>query len=329
MLAGVFDVGAETAPAGEPAATFTARATGTYVLAESRTAPLRLVRTAETIARFGIDAFGVRLTAAGAVVGRLGRQGVDCRADDVVFIDLLETLDLRLLADGHEPADLTLWVPRARMQAALGDAAALHGLVVPGSAPAGVLIGQTLKALFAAADGPNARELDAMADGVLALIGKALGPLLATRADGGAQPALASFVTIRRYIDRNLRSPALDANALARTFGLSRAALYRLFGPVGGVASYVRQTRLERAYHEIVAADHANRRIGPIAYGLGFRNVSAFNRLFRDTYGESPRQARARVLTGSQPSPPDPEPDPTCSLAGWLKRIGARPAAET
>lgn len=212
------------------------------------------------------------------------------------------------------------------MLAAISDDSALHGLVIPGTAPAGALIGQCLKALFAVVEKPNARELDAMADGVLALIGKTVGPMLATRADGGGRPALASFVAIRRYIDKNLRSPALKASSLARTFGLSRAALYRLFEPVGGVASYIRQARLRRAFQEIVAAEYTDRRIGPIAYGLGFRNVSAFNRLFHDTYGESPRQARERVITGGQPSAAQARPDPGRSLAGWLKRIGAQPS---
>jgi hypothetical protein len=38
---------------------------------------------------------------------------------------------------------------------------------------------------------------------------------------------LASFVTLRRHIDRRLRSPTLGVDTLATTFGLSRASLYR------------------------------------------------------------------------------------------------------
>ena len=109
-------------------------------------------------------------------------------------------------------------------------------------------------------------------------------------------PNLTSFVTIRRYIEQNLRSSALNADGLAKTFGLSRASLYRLFEPVGGIASHIRKARLNRAYQEIVAPDLANQRIAPIVYRLGFKNLSAFNRLFKATYGLSPGEVRARAL---------------------------------
>ena len=49
----------------------------------------------------------------------------------------------------------------------------------------------------------------------------------------------------------------------ATAFGLSRAALYRHFEPVGGIAAYIRSARHSRAYQEIVAPEFANQRIVP------------------------------------------------------------------
>jgi AraC-like DNA-binding protein len=35
-----------------------------------------------------------------------------------------------------------------------------------------------------------------------------------------------------------------------------------------------------------------DRRIGPIAYRAGFKSIAAFNRAFREAYGETPRSVR-------------------------------------
>ena len=152
---------------------------------------------------------------------------------------------------------------------------------------------------------------------------KSIAPLLPrTGGVDGGKP-LASFVTIRHHIDQTLRSPALGVETLATTFGLSRASLYRLFEPVGGVASYIRKSRLNRAYQDIVAAEYSNRRIGPIAYRLGFKNLSAFNRLFKETYGVSPKEARERAIHGFAGAPPSAEPGEATSLGLWLARLSA------
>jgi AraC-like DNA-binding protein len=78
-----------------------------------------------------------------------------------------------------------------------------------------------------------------------------------------------------------------------------------------------------------VGGDFSARRIGPIAYSLGFKNVSAFNRTFREHYGMSPREARVRAVSAAPsplPAAPEQGPDETQTLAHWLRRIGAAPA---
>ena len=100
-----------------------------------------------------------------------------------------------------------------------------------------------------------------------------------------------SFVTLRRYIDNNLRSPSLSTNTIAKTFGLSRASLCRLFTPAGGVAKYIRKAKLNRAYQDIAASEFSNRRIGPIAYRMGFKNLRFQPFVQRDLRRQSQRSA--------------------------------------
>lgn len=132
-----------------------------------------------------------------------------------------------------------------------------------------------------------------------------------------------SLAILRRHIDRHLAEPDLDVDRLARTYGLSRSSLYRLFEPIGGVAAYIRQQRLERARLEIVATDRAGGRIGPIAYRWGFKDASAFTRAFRETFGETPREARARTRARFGESVAAPETE-VGMLAQALARIRPR-----
>jgi hypothetical protein len=80
----------------------------------------------------------------------------------------------------------------------------LHGLVLSGKSPAGAMIGGALRILREQAARISAQEFDALCDGVIALAAKALAPVLAAPRAQVLPPA-AAFVTIRRYIDRNLR----------------------------------------------------------------------------------------------------------------------------
>ena len=82
-------------------------------------------------------------------------------------------------------------------------------------------------------------------------------PILEPQRKSGGH-VLASFANVRRFIDTHLASPALETDMLARNFGLSRASLYRLFAPVGGVAGYIRRERLRRVFRDITAPEHAN-----------------------------------------------------------------------
>ena len=94
--------------------------------------------------------------------------------------------------------------------------------------------------------------------------------------------------------------PDLSADSVAAEFRLSRGSLYRLFEPAGAIAKYIRKGRLNGAFQEITAAELSNRRIGPIAYTLGFKNVSAFSRVFHEVYGVLPGGPRTGAPGGGQ-----------------------------
>jgi len=94
---------------------------------------------------------------------------------------------------------------------------------------------------------------------------------------------------IQRHISSRLDSPDLQAEALSGLFGISRTRLYRLFEPLGGVARYIQEQRLGRAYAELSNPALNHRRIYEIAFGLGFSSEAHFSRIFRSTFRRSAR----------------------------------------
>jgi AraC-like DNA-binding protein len=266
-------------------------ASARFVLSASRHSPLSLVRCLGAAQ----ERIAICLQLNGSTTGLAGDRPVCADPGDVLFVDLSQSLAMRQSAPDGLVDGLTMWTVRDRILPLVSNENALHGLVVKAESPAGAVIGATMRAFAGTASAMRLTEFDALAEGLVALAAKSAAPAPARAGDGVIPQPLASFVTVRRYIDRNLTSPDLSANSIAAEFGLSRASLYRLFEPAGGIAKYIRKVRLSRAYQEITTAEFSNRRIGVIAYQLGFKNVSAFSRLFHDVYGVTPGEARERA----------------------------------
>ncbi len=289
-----------------------------YVLSACRHSPLSLVRTCTSGAP---DRFAIRMRVVGSETGFAGDSPIEADQGDVMFVDLSQTLAVRQSAPDGLVDGVTLWAPRERILPLVSDENALHGLILKGASPAGAVIGAAMRVFVGAAPKLNLVEFDALADGLLALAAKTIAPILQRAGAGAALPPLASFVAVRRYIDQNLAAPGLSADSIAASFGLSRASLYRLFEPVGGIATYIRKARLSRAFQEITTAEFSNRRIGQIAYRLGFKNVSAFSRLFHEVYGVAPGEARERARqTVARPEYAVPA-QPGESLTRWLEEL--------
>jgi AraC-like DNA-binding protein len=267
--------------------------TDRFVLSKNTCSGISFLRSPEPGKNAFLDHFGIRLVVAGTVEGAAAARKLIAGAGDVVVLDLQQSMLLETSSEGETTSDLTLWIPRSRLQSLVADEILLHGLILKGKTPGGATLGSALRTFAMHADQMTQDEMNAIADGLTELAAKLFASSLTAMKQAQSTPPTASFVTIRRFIDRNLSSSELGVDMIARSFGLSRASLYRLFEPIGGIATYIRKQRLDRAFREITAAGFANRRIGPIAYRCGFKNVAAFNRAFRETYGMKPTQARS------------------------------------
>jgi AraC family transcriptional regulator, positive regulator of tynA and feaB len=100
------------------------------------------------------------------------------------------------------------------------------------------------------------------------------------------------FEDILRHIDRELDDPDLDPTSIAQRHGCSVRSLQALFAERQlTVAGAIRQRRLERCRQALCTDDNSSH-IGNLALHWGFGDAAHFSKLFKATYGVSPRRYR-------------------------------------
>lgn len=291
---------------------------GSILFGFSRSAPQRFSRSATTIARSGADHILVQLYMRGGFSGIAGSLPIEVLAGDICVLDCVETLET--LSTDFE--NLTLVIPRAMLESRFATPESLHGLVLKRSSAMTQVLALHLAALFKYAPQMTIRECENISAGTVALIVACLqGVIEAHEAPTGSGP-VSILIRIRRYIDDNLASADLNAGFIADHFGLSRASLYRLFEPLGGVADYIRNKRLRRVFFDLKSSDYYGKHIGVIARNWGFNNESTFNRAFKIAYGVTPAAVRkatqfeAPVINGNAATD-----DETSTIGRWMREI--------
>ncbi|MEO1660811.1 MAG: hypothetical protein AAFR51_07480 [Pseudomonadota bacterium] len=108
------------------------------------------------------------------------------------------------------------------------------------------------------------------------------------------------FRQIQRFINASLRTPDLDTNAILARFGLSRASLYRMFEPLGGIRSYITHLRASKALLEIWENRTVRGSVAAARERWHFQTGNDFNRTVTRVFGNSPR----RLLSMDAPTRP-------------------------
>jgi AraC-like DNA-binding protein len=300
LFAGVF----EMACTGEEAAHFAGDvrvyATQKLVVCAGGTSPHRILAATNAEMLDRIVLLTLREGAArldnGASITAIGRGDVAC-------LDIDQPFDVQWVAGPDRPQFVMFWSPRGIWAQRIHEGSSLHGHVITEALPIGKMLGTMLGLLPEVATRAQGRELDLLGEGVTEMAVRAINHGLRLAPKGAARESLTTFLTVRRFIDQNLASTKLDVNMIARAFGVSRASVYRLMEPIGGVASYIRNSRLDRARQLLTAPRLADRPIAETAHLVGFRSISVFNRLFAERFKMSPSAARDEAMKNLERSP--------------------------
>jgi AraC-like DNA-binding protein len=251
----------------------------------------------------GLDHYLVQLYATGGLIGASGDRERVLRAGDVQILDLAQPNVTAAKASGT----IAIVVPRDTLRRALPTTGDLHGLVLRGDSGTGGLLADYMRSLIARADTIALADAPIIAQATTDMIAACSHSAAETVERARAAIEMTMLERIQRHISNRLDSPELHAEALCGLFAISRTRLYRLFEPLGGVANYIQEQRLVLAYSELSNPAHDHRRIYEIAFSRGFSSEAHFSRLFRQTFGQSPSEVRARagvtLATAGRPVP--------------------------
>jgi AraC-like DNA-binding protein len=307
---GLFDVVSRPCLVAEAAARTTISSTRNFALSNCLLRNYRLSRPPQPRPGDGLDLFAFVLQA----------NGVSSESQ-LQICDLAQPCDIDALDPAGVYALTILWVPRSRVLRAFTNELALQNLKLSTSLPAIDVLAAALCRFQERAGVMMRDEFDATAAGLAELAASAVNERLKGALGPALGAPLSSFISIRRFIDQNLTASGLNADKIADAFGLSRATIYRLFEPVGGVSAYIRKARLARAHQEITAPQNANKRTGHIAMRLGFPSANAFTRAFQEAYGVAPTQARKNALDAIAGEHQVIATDASASIARFLKQM--------
>jgi AraC-like DNA-binding protein len=106
---------------------------------------------------------------------------------------------------------------------------------------------------------------------------------------------------VRAYIEDNLADPALSPTQIAAAHFISVRQLHAVFSQEGtSVSTWIRARRLELCREDLTDPLQDFRPVSAVAARRGLVDAAHFSRLFKATYGESPRQFRDRLRSGDE-----------------------------
>lgn len=173
---------------------------------------------------------------------------------------------------------------------------------ISGEAGMGAIVGRLLNTLGAHGAECTPTELDRLGRVAADLITACL----AEQHDGAGEhtadepPAApgprALLERIDTFIDHNLGDPALTPQSIADRHHISVRRLHLIFRDRGdSVAATIRRRRLAHCHADLARPELFDRPIHTIAARWGFGSAAVFSRAYREAYGTSPTERRARA----------------------------------
>jgi AraC-like DNA-binding protein len=260
---------------------------GQAVVSHRRFPMLHFARPVRRARVDGLDQYLLLLMREGMWQGAAGEAELTLRPGEVGLFDMARPV-ANLVTDS---SSLRVMLPRDAVDALVpGGALAAHGARLSGAAAA--VLATFMEALLQNLPALEIGQAVAMERAMMELAAACLAPSRERREMAAGSIDASLLLRARAHIEARLADGALSPDSVALALGLSRSALYRLFGHLGGVAGYIQTRRLGRI-KALLADPREGRRISELAYGHGFADEAHFSRAFRRAFGVSAREWRA------------------------------------
>lgn len=251
----------------------------------------RFTRNSLKIAGDGLDSYAIQTHLSGEQELRHGGKTSNCKPGDLIVLDLANSYE----ATATDSAQRSLVIPRHLLSPLLVNPDGQGGRVLRSDSPLASLVVNHMHAVFDVIESMNEMEASQIIPPTLQLVASALNGSIDQVPDGGTAVSASLLTCAKAEIEKHLQRN-ISIGKLSASLNHSRATLYRLFEPEGGVRAYIQERRLRRSAQDLLSRQGANKRICDIAYAWGFVSEAHYSRAFRSRFGMTPGEARASRL---------------------------------
>lgn len=253
----------------------------------------RITRSPAMIDKEAANFYFICVVLAGTLNVEQRRDLIELHAGDIIVFDSAQPYKI-LFADYEKKEALYIKVPRARLDSRLRPRSSLIGSKIDGSGGLGKVVAQMLRTALSEARTIEYIQARRLIEAAFDLLATASAP-----GDTHVQANLKRerrWSTLRRiqdYIEANLGDEGLSRESIALYHKISVRYLSRLFEKEGvSLSQWILARRLEMARQRLEARDEPPCSITELAFDCGFKNVSHFNRTFKERFGCTPKGLR-------------------------------------
>ncbi|KRB80109.1 hypothetical protein ASE01_00980 [Nocardioides sp. Root190] len=184
--------------------------------------------------------------------------------------------------------------PRALVRLPAQQMAAMTAVRLAGDNGLGALIAPLMKGIGAELNASRPVIATHLGDAVVDLVTAAFAQQLDRPLEPDSPASHRALVAkVRTFVDERLPDPSLTSKSVADAHFVSVRYLQKVFATEGmSVSTLIRTRRLERCRRDLVDRTCEHLSIAQIGCRWGFPDAAHFSRLFRSTYGVSPREFR-------------------------------------
>ena len=287
---------------------------GTMMLARCQTRAQDFTRGSTRIGQDGLDHYMIQFYETGSQRVTVGTREIEQSATTMLVYDLAR--DMSATAEAF--CNLSLIVPRQMLAERLVAPDDQHMRHFTCAQPSVAILWDFLRGAMAQAGRMSLSEAENIGTAALTLVAACLN---AAHDDSLCQEQvrnLSRMTAVRRLVQTHLHAPDLSPEWLAAEAGMSRTVLYRMFEPAGGIAGYIRETRLRRALQILLSPQHHHRSLLEIAMMHGYGSDTAFGRAFRKRFGVTPSEVREGRLPSTEVAGSDMQATLDGQYEGWI-----------
>lgn len=266
---------------------------GTVTLAHVAASTAVVERTPRLIRRDDPELFKFGLQVSGScVIEQGGREAALAPGDFAIY----DTSRPYRISFGDNFGMIVAMFPRSLVQLPASHMAELTAVRLAGDQGLASLLTPLMRGLSTDSEAGGGVIAAHLGDAVVDLVTAAFAQQMATSLPEDSTASHRALVAqVYRFIDENLSNPGLCSTQIAAAHFVSVRLLQKVFEAQGeSVTAIIRQRRLERCRRDLVDPGLRDLPIASVGARWGFPDAAHFSRLFRSTYGASPREYRQR-----------------------------------